>query len=286
MPPKLQFVPRKSTERGQADHGWLKTFHTFSFASYQSSEHNQYGSLRVINEDRVSPRTGFGTHPHREFEIFSYIVRGALEHKDSLSNVEILKRGHVQMTSTGTGISHSEKTHGTRPVHFLQIWATPKQRGLQPKYYTRYFGDEEKRRGFVKVVAPAWSENADLRRDGNEVESKGNLSDAGSEVCDTPAPVQSDLTMYATIISPGSPEREVKLVGSKGYVHLIQTSGYNAGEAAGGEIRIVGVGQPGEHLAMREGDGAYLKVTSGDGAVLKVENVGDTEVELLVFDLD
>ncbi|KAF5309648.1 hypothetical protein D9611_014033 [Ephemerocybe angulata] len=283
MLPKLQFVPRKSSERGQADHGWLKTFHTFSFASYQSSEHNQYGSLRVINEDRVSPRTGFGTHPHREFEIFSYIVSGELEHKDSLSNTEILKRGHVQMTSTGTGISHSEKTHGKHPVHFLQIWATPKSRGLQPKYYTRYFGDEEKRRGFVKVVAPAWSEGADLRRDGNEVESKGNL---GSEVFDTPAPVQSDLTLYATIIPPGSPEREVKLLGSKGYVHLIQTSGYNAGEAAGGEIRISEVGQPGEQLALREGDGAYLKVTSGDGAVLKVENVGDTEVELLVFDLD
>ncbi|KAF5332167.1 hypothetical protein D9611_008077 [Ephemerocybe angulata] len=78
MLPKLQFVPRKSTERGQADHGWLKTFHTFSFAMYQSSEHNQYGSLRVINEDRVSPRTGFGTHPHREFEIFSYIVNCSL----------------------------------------------------------------------------------------------------------------------------------------------------------------------------------------------------------------
>ncbi|KAF5332168.1 hypothetical protein D9611_008075 [Ephemerocybe angulata] len=213
---------------------------------------------------------------------YSYID-GALEHKDSLSNTEILKRGHVQMTSTGTGISHSEKTHGKHPVHFLQIWATPKQRGLQPKYYTRYFGDEEKRRGFVKVVAPAWSEGADLRRDGNEVESKG---DAGSEMFDTPAPVQSDLTMYATIIPPGSQEREVKLLGSKGYVHLIQTSGYNAGEAAGGEIGIGEVGQPGEHLAMREGDGAYLKVTSGDGAVLKVENVGDTEVELLVFDLD
>ncbi|KAF6759445.1 RmlC-like cupin domain-containing protein [Ephemerocybe angulata] len=283
MSPKLQFVPRKSTERGQADHGWPTR--SPLRCKYQSSEHNQYGSLRVINEDRVSPRTGFGTHPHREFEIFSYIVNGALEHKDSLSNVEILKRGHVQMTSTGIGISHSEKTHGKHPVHFLQIWATPKQRGLQPKYYTRYFGDEEKRRGIVKVVAPAWSEGADLRRDGNEVESKGNLSDDGSEVFDTPAPVQSDLTMYATIIPPGSQGREVKLLGSKGYVHLIQTSRYNAREAAGGEIRISEVGQH-EHLAMREGDGAYLKVTSGDGAVLKVENVGDTDVELLVFDLD
>ncbi|KAG6849481.1 hypothetical protein H0H87_002753, partial [Tephrocybe sp. NHM501043] len=88
----LKFLPRRSEERGNADHGWLKTFHTFSFASYYDHKHEQYGPLRVINEDRVAPRTGFGTHPHREFEIFSYVVAGELEHKDSMGNTEVLKR--------------------------------------------------------------------------------------------------------------------------------------------------------------------------------------------------
>ncbi|KAJ6549103.1 RmlC-like cupin domain-containing protein [Mycena vulgaris] len=108
----MKVVPRPNQERGNADHDWLKTFHTFYFASYQDREHAQFGSLRVINEDRVAPRTGFGTHSHREFEIFSYIVSGQLEHKDSMGNVEVLKRGDLQLTSAGTGISHSEKAHG------------------------------------------------------------------------------------------------------------------------------------------------------------------------------
>ncbi|KAF7309380.1 hypothetical protein MIND_00308800 [Mycena indigotica] len=130
----VKIVPRPSQQRGHADHDWLKTFHTFSFASYHHRDHEQFGALRVINEDRVAPRTGFGTHSHREFEIFSYVVAGQLEHKDSMGNTEILKRGDLQLTSAGTGISHSEKAYGSKQVHFLQIWSLPSVSRLTPKW--------------------------------------------------------------------------------------------------------------------------------------------------------
>ncbi|OJT07148.1 Quercetin 2,3-dioxygenase, partial [Trametes pubescens] len=150
----MKVIPRRSDERGQADHGWLKTFHTFSFAGYHDPQHEQFGPLRVINEDRVDPKTGFGTHAHREFEIFSYIVNGELEHRDSMGNVEIMKRGDLQMTSAGTGIRHSEHSHGSKQVHFLQIWSVPSTRGLTPQYFTRHFTDEEKKDQWAHVVAP------------------------------------------------------------------------------------------------------------------------------------
>lgn len=105
---KLSLIPRRSAARGNADHGWLKSFHTFSFANYYDPEFQDFGPLRVINEDRVEPTTGFGAHSHREFEIWSYVVNGELQHNDSMGNKEILKRGEIQMTSAGTGITHSE----------------------------------------------------------------------------------------------------------------------------------------------------------------------------------
>ena len=205
MIPSLSVVARKSEERGHADHGWLKTFHTFSFADYYDPSHAQYGCLRVINEDRVSPRRGFGTHPHREFEIFSYIVSGELEHKDSMGNTEVLKRGDIQMTSTGTGIAHSEKTYGSKPVHFLQIWAMPNQSRLPPTYYTRHFSDEEKKDQWCTVVAPTKAEGVTVER-----EAKG------------PAPVHSDLSVHASILSQDK-SLSRSLQGSKAYVHVIQT---------------------------------------------------------------
>jgi quercetin 2,3-dioxygenase len=130
----LNFELRKSYDRGKADHGWLKSFHTFSFADYYSPKFEQFGPLRVINEDRVAPGTGFPTHrvlpssililmKHREFEIFSYILNGELSHRDNMNNVETLKRGDVQYTTGGTGIAHSEyNNHPSEEVHFLQIW--------------------------------------------------------------------------------------------------------------------------------------------------------------------
>lgn len=265
----VKFVQRPSNARGHADHDWLKTFHTFSFAMYQDAKHSQYGPLRVINEDRVAAHTGFGTHGHREFEIFSYVVSGELEHGDSMGNQEVLKRGDLQMTSAGTGIRHSEKAHGQKEVHFLQIWAIPNRGGLKPQYFTRHFSDQEKKDKWCKVVAPAGSEGVVEKR-----EASG------------PAPVHSDLTMYATIVSPSTTLSHTlptsDITSRKAYIHLIQTSGYNPGQANGAQIRLRSAS--GESLVLREGDGAYIM---GDSAgTFEVQNEGDRAAELVLFDLE
>lgn len=257
----VKILPRLSQNRGHADHGWLKSFHTFSFASYYDRSHEGYGPLRVINEDRVSTKRGFDTHNHREFEIFSYIVSGELQHNDSMGNTEVLARGDIQMTSAGTGISHSEFAHGSKPVHFLQIWSVPHTRGLKPAYFTRHFSDAEKLNKWARVVAPTDSEGVDDKR-----ESTG------------PAPVHSALTMYASLIEKDLKlEREMK--GKKGYVHVVMTSGYKEGAGGGATVRLA---SGGETVTLREGDGAYL---AGKGELV-VENVGGSRAEVLVFELD
>ncbi|KAJ7262013.1 RmlC-like cupin [Mycena rebaudengoi] len=261
----VKIIPRPSQERGHADHNWLKTFHTFSFASYQDQAHSQFGSLRVINEDRVAAHNGFGTHSHREFEIFSYVVAGQLEHKDSMGNTEILKRGDLQLTSAGTGISHSEKAYGSKQVHFLQIWSIPSVSGLQPKYFTRHFTDAEKRDVWARIVAP--------------VDAEGVLRD--SREGEGPAPVQSPLTLYATLLSEGKSLKQ-NITGKRGYIHVVQTSGYNTKAATGASIKVVGA--PGIEVELREGDGAYLHFDKG--GELTVENTGDKTAEVLLFDLD
>ncbi|KAF8655499.1 hypothetical protein AX16_003029 [Volvariella volvacea WC 439] len=278
----MQFVPRRSEERGHADHNWLKTFHTFSFAMYQDRNHNQFGPLRVINEDRVAPRTGFGAHSHSEFEIFSYVVSGELEHKDSMGNVEVLKRGDIQLTSAGTGISHSEKTYGSSPVHFLQIWSFPTASRLTPKYYTRHFSDEQKKDKFVKVVAPTDQSPSSSSEEDKVVDDREGSG---------PTPVHSNLTMYAGILSPGLGKDGnfgISMKGRKGYIHVIQTSGYNTGKAQGAGIKIHS-STPGafgtEEVTLREGDGAYINIGPGGGE-LKVENVSGDVVEVVLFDME
>ena len=193
-------VLRRADERGRAEEGWLDSRHTFSFADYYDPQFTGFGPLRVLNEDRVQPGKGFGTHSDRDMEIISYVLEGALEHKDSLGNGSVLRPGDVQRMSAGKGVEHSEfNPSKTEPVHFLQIWLTPERAGMRPSYEERRFSEDDKR-GRLRLIAS---------RDGRE----------DSVV------VHQDVDLYAAVLAPGAevvhpvrPQRKIWLQIAKGRV--------------------------------------------------------------------
>jgi redox-sensitive bicupin YhaK (pirin superfamily) len=169
---------RKANERGHVDHGWLDTYHTFAFANYFDPKHLGFRHLRVINEDRVIGSEGFGTHPHNDMEIITYVLDGALEHKDSMGTGSVIKPGDVQIMSAGTGVTHSEfNASQTTPVHLLQIWIFPDKKGLKPRYEQKTFPESEKR-GKLRLVASS---------DGRE----GSVT------------VHQDMQLYASVLEKG-----------------------------------------------------------------------------------
>jgi redox-sensitive bicupin YhaK (pirin superfamily) len=186
---------RKATERGHADHGWLDTWHTFSFADYHDPAQMGWSALRVINEDFVQPGQGFGTHGHRDMEIVTYLLDGALEHKDSMGNGTVIRPGEVQRMSAGKGVMHSEfNPSATEVSHLLQIWIEPNVRGVKPSYEQTFFAPEA-RRGRLRLVASS---------DGRE----GSVT------------IRQDAALYAALLVPGEAVRHALAPGRHAYLHV------------------------------------------------------------------
>ncbi|TWT35721.1 Quercetin 2,3-dioxygenase [Posidoniimonas corsicana] len=146
---------RKANDRGHFDHGWLDTYHTFSFGDYYDPDHHRFRTLRVMNEDRVAPGQGFGMHPHRDMEILTYVLSGSLEHQDSMGNGEVIHAGEMQRMSAGSGLMHSEfNPSGSEPTHLYQVWLLPSEKGIEPSYEQRVFDARERQDRLQLVAGP------------------------------------------------------------------------------------------------------------------------------------
>jgi redox-sensitive bicupin YhaK (pirin superfamily) len=224
---------RKSQDRGFADHGWLKSFHSFSFAGYHDPEHMGFGNLRVINEDRIAPGSGFGTHGHRDMEIISYVLSGELAHKDTLGNVKGIPPGDVQRMSAGRGVMHSEFNHAKdQTTHFLQIWIQPNVTGIEPGYEQKSFAEADKR-GKLRLVASP---------DG----AQGSVT------------IHADARLYAGLFD-GAEQAKLELDAAKPvYVHLVR-----------GELTVNGTRMSGGDAAKLQGE-QQLTVTDGKQAEVLV----------------
>jgi redox-sensitive bicupin YhaK (pirin superfamily) len=188
---------RKSKDRGHANHGWLDSRHTFSFADYHDPDHMGFRSLRVINEDRVRPGAGFGTHGHRDMEILSYVLSGSLAHKDSMGNGSVLTAGDVQRMSAGTGVRHSEMNPSLEdPVHFLQIWILPEREGLEPGYEEANLSDDDKR-GRLRLIGSGKPNDGALR-------------------------IHQDVDLYGTVLDPGQDAQLDMRAGRHAWVQVIR----------------------------------------------------------------
>lgn len=230
---KLMMEVRQANERGHAQHGWLDSYHSFSFADYYDPRHMGFRSLRVINEDRVAPGAGFPSHPHRDMEIISYVLEGALSHKDSMGTGSVIRPGDVQRMSAGTGVIHSEfNASNEEPVHFLQIWLLPERRNLPPSYEQKTFTEAEKR-GRLRLIAS---------RDGRE----GSLT------------INQDAALYAGLFDAGEAAQHMLAAGRYAWVHV-----------ARGNVRVNGV-ELGAGDGAKLSDEARVSIEglSGSGEVL------------------
>jgi quercetin 2,3-dioxygenase len=224
---------RRAAERGEAEHGWLSSRHTFSFGNYHDPEQLGFSDLVVINDDRVVGGRGFGQHSHRDMEIFTYVLEGALEHKDTIGTGAVIRPGDVQMMSAGTGIAHSEFNHSkTEAVRFLQIWIVPSRRGVAPRYQQAYFSDESKRGRLKLIISP----------DGRD----GSLG------------VNQDVRVYAGLFD--EPESQALEIpdGRHAYVHVARGSILVNGLAlrVGDGARV----RKERRLIVSDGDGAELLI--------------------------
>jgi len=230
---------RLSGERGHANHGWLDPYHTFSFSDYHDPRHMGYGVLRVINEDRVQPGQGFGTHGHRDMEIVSYVLEGALGHKDSMGNGSTIRPGDVQRLSAGSGMMHSEFNYERQGVtHFLQIWIEPNVRGIAPSYEQKHFTDADKR-GMLRLVASP---------DGRD----GSVT------------IHQDALLFAGLFDDAEQARYTMRAGRIGYVHVARGGVVVNGHAlsAGDALK-----SRGGELLIERGKGAEVLVFDLPGAL-------------------